>query len=79
MHLTIEQELGEGNPIPPSYWMPTTLIASIMFIYSLIHAIILTDGFWKTCKQYRSRIIKYTNAQGGQMVIIIFYWRYIHC
>ncbi|KAL7018992.1 hypothetical protein ACKWTF_010974 [Chironomus riparius] len=71
MHLTIEQELGEGNPISPTYWMPTTVIASLMFIYSLIHAIILTDGFWKTCKQYRSRIVKYTNAQGGQMVSMV--------
>lgn len=55
MQLTIEQELHELDTISPYYWMPTTVIAVVLLIYSIVHASILTDGFFKTCKQYRNR------------------------
>lgn len=71
MQLTIEQELNFVNTISPYYWMPATLTAVIMLIYSLVHAIIITAGFHDTCKQYRNRIVKYTHAS-GQMVSIFY-------
>lgn len=64
MHLTIEQELQENDSISPYYWMPAIWTALIMVIYSLIHAIIITDGFWHTCKQYRQRVVQYAHAYG---------------
>lgn len=32
--------------------------------YTLVHAIMLTDGIFSTCKSYRNRIVKYVHATG---------------
>lgn len=64
MQLTIEQELQEADDISPYYWTPATIIASIMVIYCFVHSVMLTDGFFSTCKQYRNRVIKHTLAKG---------------
>jgi hypothetical protein len=63
MQLTIEQEISDDD-ISPYYWTPTSIIAILMLIYTLVHAILLTDGFLSTCKQYRNRIVKNVHATG---------------
>ena len=65
MELTIEQEEPryEDN-ISPYYWTPAAIISFLMLAYSLVHAILLTDGFFSTCKQYRNRIVKISQATG---------------
>lgn len=67
LQLTVEQEIGAQDDISPYYWTPVSIIAVIMVIYSLIHAILVTDGFLTTCKNYRNRVVKYVHAT-GQMV-----------
>lgn len=64
MQLTIEQEMQEVDGISPYYWTPACIVAVVMVIYSFVHAIMLTDGFLTTCKQYRNRVIKHTLAKG---------------
>lgn len=64
MQLTIEQELQETDDISPYYWTPATIIAFFMVIYTFVHSVMLTDGFFSTCKQYRNRVIKHTLAKG---------------
>lgn len=71
MQLTIEQELQETDDISPYYWTPTTIIAFFMVIYCFVHSVMLTDGFFSTCKQYRNRVIKHTLAK-GEMVSELF-------
>lgn len=51
-------------------WIPTAVIASVFALYNLIHAAILTDGYLKTCNQYRGYIIKTTRATGNQVTAI---------
>mgnify|MGYP003507698906 FL=1 len=45
MQLTIEQEMHYVDTVSPYYWLPAIIVGVIMFIYSLVHAIIITDGF----------------------------------
>lgn len=66
IQLTVDQDVG-GDDVSPYFWTPASIIAIVMTIYTLVHAIILTDGFFSTCKQYRSRVVKYVHAT-GQMV-----------
>lgn len=66
MQLTVEQEIVDEDD-KPYYWLPVSIIAVVMVLYSLVHAIMLTDGFLSTCKQYRNRVVKYVHAT-GQMV-----------
>lgn len=71
MELTIEQEdRPVADDISPYYWTPASIIAFLMLVYTLVHAIMLTDGFFSTCKQYRNRVVKYVHAT-GQMVSLI--------
>lgn len=70
MQLTIEQEIQEDD-ISPYFWTPASIVAVVMVLYAIVHAILMTDGMLSTCKQYRSRVVKYVHAT-GQMVIMKF-------
>lgn len=63
MQLTVEQDMTEDE-ISPYWWTPASVIAFFMFIYCLVHAIMLTDGIFATCKAYRNRIIKSIHGTG---------------
>lgn len=63
MHLTVEQEITEDD-VSPYFWTPAMVIGIIMAIYSLVHAILMLDGFLSTCKQYRNRVLKHISAIG---------------
>lgn len=70
LQLTVEQDVVSADDVSPYFWSPATIIALVMTIYTLVHAIILTDGFFTTCKQYRNRVVKYVHAT-GQMVGVL--------
>ncbi|CAG4963641.1 unnamed protein product [Parnassius apollo] len=53
-------------------WIPTSCIAAIFGIYNLVHAIIITDGFLKTCFQYRGHLVKETKAAGDEATAMLF-------
>lgn len=67
MQLTIEQEVLDED-ISPYFWTPASIVAAVMLLYAIVHAILMTDGMLSTCKQYRNRVVKYVHAT-GQMVI----------
>lgn len=39
-------------------WIPNAVIASILVAYTFAHAVILTDGYYKTCNWYRLDLVK---------------------
>ncbi|XP_068628859.1 uncharacterized protein [Battus philenor] len=53
-------------------WIPTSCIAALFGIYNLVHAAIITDGFLKTCFQYRGYLVRQLRAAGDQVTAIHF-------
>lgn len=50
--------------VSPYYWTPLGILAVVMSCYMLVHASFYTDGYYRTCKQYRLELTKYTQATG---------------
>lgn len=67
--VTTESELGD-NDISPYYWTPASIIACIMFVYTLVYASIFTDGFDATCKEYRLALLKEIQGVGNIVPVI---------
>lgn len=67
--MTTESEVMEDD-ISPYYWGPVSIFAAAMAIYMFIHAVILSDGYVKTCKQYRSELVKLVHASGAMVGVI---------
>jgi len=67
--MTTRSEMTD-NDVSPYYWIPASIAACFMFVYTLVHAAMLTDGFLTTCKQYRTEIIKYVRASGNMVKAI---------
>ncbi|XP_046972862.1 uncharacterized protein LOC124539608 [Vanessa cardui] len=53
-------------------WIPTSCIAAVFTIYNLEHAAIMTDGFLKTCQQYRGYLVRELHATGDHATAIHF-------
>ncbi|CAK1548626.1 unnamed protein product [Leptosia nina] len=53
-------------------WIPTSSVAAVFAVYNLIHASIITDGFLKTCQQYRGYLVREVRASGDQATAIHF-------
>ncbi|CAF4915216.1 unnamed protein product [Pieris macdunnoughi] len=53
-------------------WIPTSSVAAVFALYNLIHAAIMTDGFYKTCQQYRGYLVREVRASGDQATVIHF-------
>lgn len=59
-----------GSEISPYWWIPASVAAIIMFIYTLVHASMFLDGFLQSCRQYRNEIVKYVHATGPLVAAI---------
>jgi len=70
IQLTVEQEMAQVDDVSPYFWTPAMIIGIIIAIYSLVHAILMLDGFLSTCKQYRNRVLKHINAIGRAVGVI---------
>lgn len=53
-------------------WIPTSCIAALFGIYTLVHAAIMTAGFVKTCTQYRGYLVRQFLATGDHASAIHF-------
>lgn len=53
-------------------WIPTSIIAAIFCIYNLVHAAITTEGFVRTCNQYRGYFVTKLPASGNHASVIHF-------
>lgn len=64
MVITAQSEVTDTD-ISPYYWIPASVISSIMALYSLIYASIYTAGFNQSCSQYRIELTKAMAATGN--------------
>ncbi|ETN63811.1 hypothetical protein AND_004458 [Anopheles darlingi] len=60
----------EEDDINPYYWIPASVIGSLMAVLTLVHAAMYLDGFINTCNQQRYELIKYMQANGSLVPII---------
>ncbi|XP_076766840.1 uncharacterized protein LOC143433376 [Xylocopa sonorina] len=51
-------------------WIPTTFLAVLLSCLSLAHAVVMTDGYYKTCEQYRKRLIQLLNSTGREAEVV---------
>jgi hypothetical protein len=65
--MTTRSELEDSSGISPGYWIPNAVLSSVLCLYTLIHASLYLDGFLRTCRQYRSELLKYMNAAGNMV------------
>ncbi|XP_041974338.1 uncharacterized protein LOC121729781 [Aricia agestis] len=53
-------------------WIPNSCVSLVIAIFNLVHAAVMTDGFLKTCQQYRGYLVRETRASGDQATAIHF-------
>ncbi|KAK0096965.1 hypothetical protein PV326_003767 [Microctonus aethiopoides] len=51
---------------PCKQWLPPTFIAALICCLSLAHAILVTDGYYKTCEQYKKHLIRILGSRGRE-------------
>lgn len=61
---------GTISDVSPGYWIPSTISAAFMFLYTLVHAAMLLDGFLQSCRQYRIELLKYMRASGPMVLAV---------
>ncbi|XP_031845144.1 uncharacterized protein LOC143174166 isoform X2 [Nomia melanderi] len=52
------------------HWIPVVFLATLFSCLLLAHAIVMTDGYYKTCEQFRKRIIQEHRSVGGEAEMI---------
>lgn len=67
--MTSRSELTEKS-VSPYYWVPVSIISGFFTVYALVLGIIFTDGFVRTCNQYRHELVKVMNSSGNQVAAI---------
>ncbi|XP_023025451.2 uncharacterized protein [Leptinotarsa decemlineata] len=65
---TVSQE--NTSPLPKVFWISTSVISSIFTLYSLVHFAIFLDGFYGTCKEYRTALEKLLYIGGSALPVI---------
>ncbi|XP_015122926.1 uncharacterized protein LOC107045247 [Diachasma alloeum] len=51
---------------PCKQWMPPTFLAALICCLSLAHAVVVTDGYYKTCEQYKKQTIQMMGSRGRE-------------
>ncbi|KYN43552.1 hypothetical protein ALC56_01813 [Trachymyrmex septentrionalis] len=52
------------------WWMPFGFLAAFVCCLSLAHAVVITDGYYKTCEQYRRNLIQLLGSRGREILAI---------
>lgn len=68
--MTTRSETGPDNDVSPYFWVPAACFAAFMFVYVLVHAAMLTDGFLQSCRQYRNELLKHMRASGPMVLAV---------
>lgn len=50
-------------------WMPIGFLAALVCCLSLAHAVVITDGYYKTCEQYRRNLIQLLGSRGREILV----------
>lgn len=48
-------------------WPPAAAICTLVFLHTLVYASMLTAGYYKSCYEYRSELVKILGAAGNQV------------
>lgn len=51
-------------------WMPAVFLTALICCLSLAHAVVITDGYYKTCDQYRRNLIQLLGSRGREIQVI---------
>ncbi|XP_026764026.2 uncharacterized protein LOC113522520 [Galleria mellonella] len=70
--VTTRTRVSQKNDAVIYCWIPTASIAAIFCLYNLVHAAIITNGFLKTCSQYRGYLAREIHASGDHVSVIHF-------
>ncbi|XP_058804300.1 uncharacterized protein LOC131671696 isoform X2 [Phymastichus coffea] len=62
--------IGPKQRSPCKQWVPAGFIAILICCLSLAHAVVLTDGYYKTCEQYRRNLVRLLNSTGQELQAI---------
>ncbi|KAK2581997.1 hypothetical protein KPH14_002433 [Odynerus spinipes] len=62
--------IGPKTRIPFKQWMPSAFCAALIACLSLAHAVVVTDGFHKTCEQYKRGLIQLLGSMGREAHVI---------
>lgn len=55
---------------PCKQWMLAAFLAVVLSCLSLAHAVVITDGYYKTCEQYRRNLIDLLGSRGREAEVI---------
>ncbi|KAG7213797.1 hypothetical protein KM043_003016 [Ampulex compressa] len=62
--------VGSKTRSPCKQWIPAAFCTALMCCLSLAHAVVLTDGYYKTCDQYRRNLIQLLGSRGREIEVI---------
>ena len=54
---------------PCKQWMLASFLAAFIGCLSLAHAVVLTDGYYKTCEQYKRNLVKLLGSRGREVQV----------
>jgi hypothetical protein len=52
-------------------WMPIAFLTTLICCLSLAHAVVITDGYYKTCEQYKRNLIQLLGSRGREVQVRI--------
>lgn len=55
---------------PYKHWIPVVFLAILFSCLLLAHAIVMTDGYYKTCEQLKKRLIQEHHSVGGEAEVM---------
>lgn len=55
---------------PFKQWILACFLAALLGFLSLAHAIVITDGYYKTCEQYKRNMVKLLGSRGRELQAI---------
>lgn len=62
--------VGPKRRTPFKRWIPSAFCAVLIACLSLAHAVVMTDGFHKTCEQYKKGLIQHFDSRGRDAHVI---------
>ncbi|XP_046836436.1 uncharacterized protein LOC124432008 [Vespa crabro] len=62
--------IGPKRRTPFKQWMSSAFCAALFGCLSLAHAVVMTDGFYKTCEQYKRGLIQLLGSRGREAHVI---------
>lgn len=51
------------------WWMPVGFLSAFVCCLSLAHVVVITDGYYKTCEQYRRNLIQILGSGGREIQV----------